>query len=73
MGTERGNFLGTEFHIPKPRQSKIVTKKIQGRKIKARINHARVYFEAPIQKIYDILKKEGFIKEDKKTPGAIPK
>lgn len=74
MHEKRAMFLGTEISTPKPNQSKIVSKKDRsGKKIKARINHVRVFFHAPIKRIIDRLQKAGFVKDTEGTPTALKK
>lgn len=71
---KRALFLGTEIHVPNPRESKVVIRRMKdGNKIAARANHVRVYLEAPIGKIHKGLQKEGFIKDDGITPQAMTK
>lgn len=74
LGSERARFLGVEFHIPNPRESKLITRNMaDGRKIVSRVNHVRIFFKAPMKEIYADLQKAGFCKDDKGTPGAINK
>lgn len=74
LHSNRAMFLGTEISTPKPDQSKIISKRDRmGKKIKARVNHVRVFFHAPIEKIIDRLHKAGFTKDSKGTPGALKK
>jgi len=75
LNAERAKFLGVEFHIPSPKESKVVTRNMaDGRKIVSRVNHARIYFQAPIEEIYKELFKAGFTKDEKRgIPNAITK
>lgn len=74
LSTDRAKYLGVEFHVPNPRESKLVTRNMaDGRKFLSRVNHARIYFQAPIGKIYEDLHKEGFTKDKRGTPSAITK
>jgi len=73
MNDDRAKFLGAEIHVPSPRESKqVVRTTASGKKIPTRVNHVRVYLEAPIQKIMDKLRTHGFIDGSSK-PQAISK
>lgn len=74
LGNDRAKFLGVEFHIPSPKESKVVTRQMSdGRRVAARVNHTRVYLNAPMKEIFLDLRKAGFTKNDKGAPGAISK
>lgn len=74
LSDDRAKFLGVEFHIPKPKESKVVTRLTSnGRRVAARVNHTRVYFKAPMRDIFLDLRKEGFTKNDRGTPGSVNK
>ena len=74
LSDDRAKFLGVEFHIPKPKESKVVKRRMSnGRKVAARVNHTRVYFKAPMREIFLDLRKAGFTKNDKGVPGSISK
>lgn len=74
LSDDRAKFLGVEFHIPKPKESKVVTRRMSdGRKVAARVKHTRVYFKAPMGEIFLDLRRAGFTKNDKGAPGAISK
>ena len=74
LGDDRAKFLGVEFHVPKPRESKVITRHTtEGRRVVVRVNHTRVYFSAPMREIFKDLRKVGFIKNDQGAPGAISK
>lgn len=75
LNTNHAHYLGAEIGIPKPTESKIVTRKMaDGRKIVSRVNHTRVYFYAPINRIYEDLYKAGFTNNIKPgIPNAITK
>jgi hypothetical protein len=74
LSTDRARFLGVEFCIPSPRESKVVDRRMaNGKRIKARVNHTRVYFYAPMKEIYQDLVREGFCKNELGVPNAITK
>lgn len=74
LGDDRAKFLGVEFHIPNPKESKVVTRQMSdGRRVAARVNHTRVFFTAPMGDIYSDLRKAGFTKNNKGTPRAMCK
>lgn len=74
LSVDRAHFLGVEIHVPNPRESKLVTRNMMdGRKIVARVNHTRMYFQAPIREIYKDLLKAGFVKDEEGTPSALTK
>ena len=74
LGDDRAKFLGVEFHIPKPKESKVITRRTAGgRRVAARVNHTRMYFNAPMKEIFLDLRKAGFTKNDQGAPGAISK
>lgn len=74
LSTDRARFVGVDIHIPNPREAKLVTRNMKdGRKIVTRVNHTRMYFEAPIKSIFKDLHEAGFTKDEKGTPSAITK
>lgn len=73
LGDDRAKFLGTDFHIPSPKHSKVVNRITARGKKKTRINNVRIYLKAPMEKIFSKLRKEGFVKDEIGTPSALTK
>lgn len=74
MRKERARFLGVDFCIPSPSQSKLLTRVMAGGKKRvSRVNHTRVFFFAPMAKIYQDLIKVGICKNETGTPNAVSK
>lgn len=65
---DKARFLGVDIYIPKTKESKIVSRIMNGRSIPTRINQVRVNFLMPFKEIIQDLAKEGFLKDYK--PGG---
>jgi group II intron reverse transcriptase/maturase len=68
------NFLGVDFFINNTK-SKLVKRMVKERKIKSRVNRARIYFHMPTDALIKTLKEKGFIKvvNNRMTPNAMTK
>lgn len=73
LNRDRAEFLGSEIYTQSPKESKIVTRKMKdGRKIESRVNHTRIYLDAPMGKIFKRLQERGFT-NIKDKPQALAK
>uniref|UniRef100_Q33759 Orf785 protein n=1 Tax=Allomyces macrogynus TaxID=28583 RepID=Q33759_ALLMA len=63
FGKDLISFLGVNLRIPKPAESKVVLRKGAKGHTLARVNHTRVFFYIPVDKILAKLAAQGFLKD----------